>query len=147
VFLKLWVKPESYVPGRGKFSGWLLTLVHNRSVDRLRRAKTGGQNNNIPLDMDNGNGLTVADMLPDQAATPYEEAWRAEKGSIVREALKRLPASQRDAISLAYFGGLTQREIAERLGEPLGTIKTRTRSGLMALKRVLGNQGALGELE
>jgi len=147
VFMKVWVQPKSYQPERGKFSGWLLTLVHNRSVDKLRRAKAAGQNINVPLEMDNGSGLIVADTLPDQAPTPEEAAWRTERGNIVREALSRLPSYQREAISLAYLGGLTQKEIAERLGEPLGTIKTRTRSGLMALRRLLSSPTLLGEAE
>lgn len=146
VFMKLWVRPDSYVPERGKFSGWLLTLVHNRSIDRLRRARTAGQQSLVPLDLDNGSGITVADTLPDPALGPYDEVWRSEKGSIVRRALSTLPTPQREAISLAYFGGLTQKEIAEKLGEPLGTIKTRTRSGLMQLRRVLARQGLLSEL-
>lgn len=153
VFLKLWTRPESYVPQRGKFSGWLLTLVHNRSVDKLRRATAGSRGASVPLDHDNGSGLTLADTLADAAPGPYEEAWRGEKGDLVRRALNRLPASQRQAIALAYFGGLTQKEIAERLGEPLGTIKTRTRSGLQQLRRnldytsLLGEAGGLGEAE
>lgn len=145
VFLKLWTSPVSYMPERGKFSGWLLTLVHNRSVDKLRRARSGARGNSVPLDMDNGSGITLGDTLPDPTATPYDEAWRAEKGTLVREALEHLPAPQREAISLAYFNGLTQKEIAERLGEPLGTIKTRTRSGLLQLRRLLMGQGLLGD--
>ena len=141
VFLKLWTNPERYVPERGKFSGWLLTLVHNRSIDKLRRAKAGAQGNSVPIDLDNGTGVTLGDTIPDASATPYEEAWRGEQGTLVRSALELLPGPQREAISLAYFNGLTQKEIAERLGEPLGTIKTRTRSGLLQLRRLLTRQG------
>lgn len=145
VFMKLWSRPDSYKAERGKFSGWLLTLVHNRSVDRLRRAKSGGQSNMIPLDLDNGSGLTPAGALPDSAPTPDEEALRQEQSEAVQTALRLLPDSQREAITLAYFGGLTQKEISERLGEPLGTIKTRTRSGLARLRHLLLGQGVLGD--
>ncbi len=145
VFLKLWTAPQSYVAERGKFSGWLLTLVHNRSVDRLRRARSNGQANALPLDLENDNGIAVGDSLFDGGPTPYEAAWHAEESAIVRRALNLLPAAQREAITLAYYGGLTQKEIAERLGAPLGTIKTRTRSGLMHLRRVLGQPGLMGE--
>ncbi len=145
VFLKLWTKPQSYVAERGKFSGWLLTLVHNRAIDKLRRAKAGTSRSVLPLELDNGTGMTLADSLPDPAPLPEEEAWREEKGTVVRRALSLLPETQREAINLAYFGGLTQKEIAERLGEPLGTIKTRTRSGLLQLRRLLAPQGLTGD--
>ncbi|HVF98523.1 MAG TPA: sigma-70 family RNA polymerase sigma factor, partial [Chloroflexia bacterium] len=120
-------------------------LVHNRSVDRLRRAKAGANGNTLPLDLDNGSGITLADTLPDNGPSPYDEAWRGEKGQLVRWALQQLSEPQREAISLAYFNGLTQKEIAERLGEPLGTIKTRTRSGLLQLRRLLLRDGFVGD--
>jgi len=145
VFLKLWSHPHSYVAGRGKFSGWLLTLVHNRSVDKLRRAQSGIRGKSVPIDLDTGNGTTLGDTLPDAALSPHEETWRMEQGRMIRRALALLPESQRQAISLAYFGGLTQKEIAERLGEPLGTIKTRTRTGLMQMKNLLMNPALLGD--
>ena len=145
VFLKLWSRPESFVPTRGKFSGWLLTMVHNRSVDRLRRARTGAMGNSVPFDLDLGPGIALADTLPDDSPTPHDVAWREAKGKMLRRALELLPQTQREAISLAYFGGLTQKEIAERLGEPLGTIKTRTRTGLLQLRRLLALQGLTGD--
>jgi RNA polymerase sigma-70 factor (ECF subfamily) len=147
VFLKLWTHPQSYVPGRGKFSGWLLTLVHNRSVDKVRRAQSGTRGRSVPIDLDSGNGTTLGDTLADPALTPHEETWRTEQGRIVQWALSLLPDSQRQAIGLAYFGGLTQKEIAERLGEPLGTIKTRTRTGLLRMRKLLMNPALLGDAE
>jgi RNA polymerase sigma-70 factor, ECF subfamily len=147
VFLKLWSRPSSFTPERGKFSGWLLTLVHNRSIDKLRRGRAGVNGSSVPLDMNNGSGITLAETLPDSSTTPFEEAWRGEKGTLLRRALTHLPEAQRQAITMAYFGGLTQKEIAERLGEPLGTIKTRTRTGLLQLRRLLANKGLVGEAE
>ncbi len=144
VFMKLWSRPLIFSPDRGKFSGWLLTLVHNRSVDKLRRLKTGAGRQTVPLDGD-GENMNLADLLPDAAPTPYDAAWTNETGRIVRLAISSLPQPQRDTLVLAYFGGLTQKEIAERLHEPLGTVKTRTRSALQQLRRALAGQGLLGE--
>ena len=137
VFVKLWRMPASFVPERGKFSGWLLTLVHNRSVDKLRRAGAGLAGVTTTLDAENASGVTLADVLPDASPPLDEIAWTRERGEVVRHALHSLPEPQRLAISMAYFGGLTQKEIAERLQEPLGTIKTRTRAGLQNLRRLL----------
>lgn len=146
VFVKLWSKPGVFSPERGKFTGWLLTLVHNRSVDKLRRAKAGVAGSILPLDTESELGVTLADILPDPSPGPEESAWTGEKGRIVRQILEQLPLAQRQAITMAYFEGLTQKEIAERLHEPLGTIKTRTRSGLQQLRRILVRQGLIGEL-
>lgn len=146
VFIKLWSRPTIFSPQRGKFSGWLLTLVHNRSVDKLRRAKSGVVGNSTPLDIETEGVLSLAEVLPDPAPSPDDTAWQREQGAIVRRALSQLPEPQRQAISLAYFGGLTQKEIAERLHQPLGTVKTRTRSGLLHLRRLLARQGVWGDL-
>jgi RNA polymerase sigma-70 factor (ECF subfamily) len=137
VFVKLWSKPSVFMPERGKFSGWLLTLVHNRSVDKLRRTSSGLAGVTTTLDAENQHGMALAEVLHDESPSPEELAWARERGEIVKHALRRLPEPQRLAITLAYFGGLTQKEIAERLQEPLGTIKTRTRSGLQHLRRLL----------
>jgi RNA polymerase sigma-70 factor (ECF subfamily) len=145
VFMKLWSRPGIFSSERGKFSGWLLTLVHNRSVDKLRRLKVGAAGPPLPLDGTLDSDLNLADVLADTAAGPYDQAWTEEQGRIVREAIKALPHPQREAIVLAYFGGLTQKEIAERLQEPLGTVKTRTRAALQQLRRALAGGGLMGE--
>ncbi len=141
VFIKLWNQPTVFSPERGNFSGWLLTLVHNRSVDKLRRASSKLNNNTVPLDAINEAGVSLADLLPDTAPGPDDRAWAQEKGRVMRRVLSELPDTQRRAIELAYFEGLTQKEIAEKLQEPLGTIKTRTRSGLQQLRKALSVQG------
>ncbi len=146
VFMKLWSQPGIFSPERGKFSGWLLTLVHNRSVDKLRRLKTQQGRIMLPLDSAAAGEVSFADLLPDGGPSPHDEAWAGEKARMVQDALRMLPEPQRQAISLAYFNGLTQKEIAEQLHEPLGTIKTRTRSALQQLRRVLAGQGLLAEL-
>ncbi len=146
VFVKLWTRPGAFSSERGKFSGWLLTLVHNRSIDKLRRLKAGGAGPVLPLEGTMDNDLNLTDLLADGTATPYDHAWTGEQSRIVRAAIESLPSQQREAIVLAYFGGLTQKEIAERLQEPLGTIKTRTRSALTHLRRALATGGLVGDV-
>ena len=148
IFLKLWAAPSSYVPERGKFSVWLLTLVHNRAIDRLRHEKHVMPDSALSFDafdVEETGDVSPAEMLSDETNTPYEEAWRQEQSRAVREALSLLSASQREAISLAYLGGLTHREIAQRLGVPLGTIKTRIRCGLLHLRRLLDGESLMGD--
>jgi RNA polymerase sigma-70 factor (ECF subfamily) len=129
VFLKLWRRPTSYVAGRGTFATWLLSVAHHRAVDELRTRR----HELLPL----GDGTNGTPELVDEAADLADHAWLREQRSAVRHALATLPASQRQAIELAYFLGLTQREIADRLGEPLGTIKTRMRLGMHKLRGCL----------
>ena len=146
VFVKLWSRPETFSPDKGKFSGWLLTLVHNRSVDKLRRAKGGSNGTLVSLDAENVGQMSLSEMLPDEGASPYEEVWQNERGRFVHQLLGLLPEKQRQMISMAYFEGLTQSEIAEQLHEPLGTVKTRTRSALQQLRRLQEQHGLMGEL-
>lgn len=141
VFVKLWSNPSIFVPERGKFSGWLLTLIHNRSVDKLRRAGSGIASMTTTLDTATTTGVSLAEILPDDSPSLDDAAWQQERGEIVRRAIGHLPLPQRQALTLAYYGGLTQKEIADRLHEPLGTIKTRTRSGLQHLRRLLSGSG------
>lgn len=125
VFLSCWKRPGRFDPGRGSARAWLLSLAHHRAVDALRRAR-----------------LRRSDPLPEEAAT-LDEDWTdgvvsALEGARVREALAALPEAQRQVLVLAYYGGLTQREISERFGIPLGTVKTRMRDGLIKLRSLLG---------
>jgi RNA polymerase sigma-70 factor (ECF subfamily) len=145
VFLKLWSRPHSFTAERGKFSSWLLTLVHNRSIDKLRRTQTGIKGMTIPITTDSATGLDIAGTLPDTAPGPDDIAWTNERGQIVRDALAKLNEPQRQTIMLAYFEGLTQVEIAEKLHQPLGTVKTRTRSAMQQLRRLLDLPHLLGD--
>lgn len=129
VFLKLWRRPESFQPGRGAFPTWLLSVAHHRAVDDLRSRRWDVQ----PLTDEDGLPRELADESTDLA----EAAWIREQRSAVRVALATLPASQRQALELAYFAGLTQREIADRLGQPLGTVKTRCRLAMQKLRTAL----------
>jgi RNA polymerase sigma-70 factor (ECF subfamily) len=126
VFLQVWKGPVRYDPERGRFSSWLYTMVRNRSVDRLRSRRAPA----APLEATRGLAADVDD--------PEQDAAGAERRRSVLSALARLPSEQRTALELCYYEGLTHREIAERLGEPLGTIKSRIKMAVDKLKRGLG---------
>jgi RNA polymerase sigma-70 factor (ECF subfamily) len=146
VFTKLWSAPQSFSPERGKFSGWLLTLVYNRSVDKLRRMRAHLGHVSLPMDADGAGDQEVTAIVADTGPGPDEMAWRKERGVILSGYLGKLPEEQRQAITMAYFEGLTQREIAERLRQPLGTVKTRTRAALAKMRQLLAGQELMGEL-
>ena len=143
VFTKLWSRPNTFSPERGSFKVWLLMVVRNQALDKLRRAKTRSELHIVPLHAESTGSETIVDMLPDAGPTPYEHAWEKEAATIVRNALGQLSAHEYKTITLAYFGGLTQREIADKLQQPLGTVKTRTRSALRRLHHLLASQSAL----
>jgi RNA polymerase sigma-70 factor, ECF subfamily len=124
-FLGLWRSASTFVPERAKASTWLLTLVHRRAVDLVRREQ---RRRAEPLEG-----------APEPAEGSAEEAaWLRLERERVQAALAALPDQQREAIELAYYGGYTQSELAERLGEPLGTIKSRMFTGLARLRELLG---------
>ena len=135
VFLKVWRRPESYTPGRGPVVTWLLSVAHHRAVDELRARR----HDTLPIDGADGGGLEIVDDGADLA----DIAWVRERGLAIRTALVGLPQSQRHAVELAYYGGLTQREISDRLGEPLGTIKTRMRLAMQKLRASLAEVGTV----
>lgn len=126
--LAWWRRPTAYDPARGEFGPWLLALVHHKAVDVVRREaaqqRIAGAAEKLVL-------LQPAPSDPADVA-----ADRSAAGS-VRSAVTALPATQRDAILLAYWGGLTQREIAQHTGAPLGTVKTRMRTGMRRLHAAL----------
>lgn len=123
-FLAVWRSAGRFVAERAKASTWILTLVHRRAVDLVRREQPRRAE---PLDT-----APVA-----TAETTEEEAWLRLRRTRVQEALRLLPDKQREAIELAYYGGFTQSELADRLGEPLGTIKSRMFAGLARLRELL----------
>jgi RNA polymerase sigma-70 factor (ECF subfamily) len=134
VFLTLWENAASFDSGRGAAFSWAVTLTRNRSIDRLRtrsnRARLLG--NSIPDDL--GYGSDTADI------GGGERAELGDRAVAVRSALAELPAEQQRALELAFFSGLTQKEIAERLSEPIGTIKARIRRGLIKLRDTLAGR-------
>ena len=130
VFLQVWRRAGDFDEARGRAFTWLVTIARSRALDRLRsagsRARLGEEAAQIPRD-------DVADAAAN--------ALKSEAGATVRKALAELPDEQRTALFLAYFEGLTQTEIAARLGDPLGTVKTRMRSGMIKLRELLGKSG------
>jgi RNA polymerase sigma-70 factor (ECF subfamily) len=126
-FLGAWRNAARYVEGRGSVKTWLLSIVHHRAIDAVRRRRPVAElpeREDVPPP-----ALRLPDVWGEVSANLDAEA--------VRAALAGLPDVQREAIELAYFGGLTQQEIAERTGTPLGTVKSRMRLGLLAMRRVL----------
>jgi RNA polymerase sigma-70 factor, ECF subfamily len=128
-FLSLWHSGSGYDRARGSVRSWVLSAVHNRAVDALRRtgAKAGRDVS------DEG----IAERLPAREATDTEVE-RREEARRVRSALDELPPDQRQVIELAYFGGLSHSQIAEMLDLPPGTVKGRMRLGLTKLRSALG---------
>jgi len=124
-FLTAWRRADTFMPERSKASTWLLTLVHRRAVDLVRReerrrAEPIDDSTEIPTD-----------------TTAEDVAWLRFERERVQAALRQLPDQQREALELAYYGGFTQSELAERLGQPVGTIKSRMFSGLGRLRDLL----------
>jgi RNA polymerase sigma-70 factor, ECF subfamily len=127
-FLTIWRTASRFMPERGKASTWILTLVHRRAVDAVRREQR-----------------RRADPL-ERAAEPAvegaeDDAFLRLQRERVQAALRHLPDAQREALELAYYGGFSQSELAERLGQPLGTIKSRMFGGLSRMRELLGEPG------
>jgi len=129
--LGVWRAAGRFTAERAKPSTWLLTLVHRRAVDRVRREQ---RRRTEPLQPE----------TEQASAEAADEAELATQRQTIREALQQLPDEQREAIELAYYGGYTQSELAERLGEPLGTIKSRMFTGLARLREHLGEDARAG---
>jgi RNA polymerase sigma-70 factor, ECF subfamily len=128
IFLQIWRQAQSYTPERGSPEAWLITITRSRAIDKLRSSHRRG----------------MAIVTPDEPsqverAASAERPTRATEVKLtVQGVLAKLPEAQRLVLELAYFDGLTQTEIAARLGEPLGTVKTRIRAGLERLRGFLG---------
>jgi RNA polymerase sigma-70 factor, ECF subfamily len=127
-FLAVWRSADRFSPERAKPSTWILTLVHRRAVDLVRKEERRRAD---PID----------DLAHPAGEATDEEAALRSKRRAVQEALRRLPDDQREALELAYYGGLSQSELAERLGQPLGTIKSRMFTGLARLRDLLAESG------
>jgi RNA polymerase sigma-70 factor (ECF subfamily) len=124
-FLTAWRTAGRFMPERAKASTWLLTLVHRRAVDLVRRED---RRRTEPIE---------AAGEPADDASAQEAVWLRYERERVQAALRQLPDQQREALELAYYGGFTQSELAERLGQPVGTIKSRMFAGLSRLRDLL----------
>jgi RNA polymerase sigma-70 factor (ECF subfamily) len=131
VFWQVWQEAPRYDPTRGTAEAWLVMRAKTRAIDRLRSIRRRDRTFVAPVDE------SVAQRREDQAPNP---AVVAEDRGLIQTALAQLPEPQRRVIELAFFEGLTHSEIATRLGEPLGTVKTRARLGLDRLRGVLGGE-------
>lgn len=134
VFLALWEKAGAFAAERGTAFAWAVTLTRHRAIDRLRtrQRRDGLLAQAAPADL----GYDAAADAGDSA----DRLWLQEKARAVRSAVARLPADQQTALELAFFSGLTQLQIAEKLQEPLGTVKARIRRGLLKLRDTLARR-------
>ena len=137
VFWRVWKRAGSFDRSRA-FAPWLFGIAHNYGIDELRRRRVRPQ----PVYEDDEQPI-LSD-IPDEVDVAAQ-ATLADQRRIVRAALDQLPHEQRQALMLAYFGGLTQQEIAARLGNPLGTVKTRMRLGLQKLRALLQGETLVEE--
>jgi RNA polymerase sigma-70 factor (ECF subfamily) len=128
VFLEVWQSASRFAPNRGQGRSWVLTIAHRRAVDRVRSSQAS-------TDRDVRAGFRNLDVAHD--GVPEQVELRIE-GERVATALSALPDAQREALTLAYYGGYSQSEIAALVGAPLGTIKTRMRDGLSRLRTEMG---------
>ncbi len=128
-FLSLWRRAAQYSPERGRVLAWLLTIARNRAIDEVRR----------------GRATAHAPELTDQTPHPVALEDVSLRRVQMQRLLAELPAAQREVIELAYYGGLTQQEIAEQLNTPLGTVKTRMRLALQRLRSALAEPGRVTE--
>jgi RNA polymerase sigma-70 factor (ECF subfamily) len=128
VFVTLWEKSATFELARGSAFSWAVTLLRNRAIDRVRMRRRRAELLAASAPGDLGYGDGSADAPGDEAAAVHDDA-RA-----IRAAVSALPLEQQRAVELAFFGGLTQEEIARRLSEPLGTVKARIRRGLLKLR-------------
>lgn len=127
VFTQAWTQADRFDPSRGAVAAWLTVLGRSRALDRVRRRRRGGL----------ADGDAAAAAIPDPGPSVELMAAAAEQVVAARTALGLLPAEQRDAIELAYYEGLTHGEIAARTATPLGTVKTRIRTGLQRIREAL----------
>jgi RNA polymerase sigma-70 factor (ECF subfamily) len=131
IFLRIWRKPESYLPQKGRFVTWLTSVTRNRAVDEIRsRNRRFRHETASPEEQER-------ELPGPERDDPALTAELSDQRRLVLAALSGLPPEQRQIIQLAYFGGLTQAEIAQRLSQPLGTVKTRIRLGMQKLRAAL----------
>ncbi len=134
VFFRAWQQGASFQSNRGSLVTWLLSITHNLSIDEIRKR------NRRPQRADSAEPELLLAGVSDETVNVEDEVWLGSLRQSILEALAQLPSAQRTPIEMAYFQGLTQREIADQLNEPLGTIKTRMRLGMLKLREYLGHE-------
>ncbi|HEU5103819.1 MAG TPA: sigma-70 family RNA polymerase sigma factor [Roseiflexaceae bacterium] len=134
-FWRVWRRSASFAQDRGRVTQWLFGIVHNLCIDEMRRVRA--RPNQIYEDVEHP---LIQQLIDEQTDVPAA-AWKTERRQVITESLRQLPAAQREAIELAYFGGMSHQEIANTLNRPLGTIKTRVRLGLHKLGGLLAARG------
>ena len=133
-FLSVWRRATTYSPQSGAARSWLISIMHHRTIDYLRRVRRRSTIQEAPLEeLDLNENIAYPDA--------WDEAWQSVKSSHVRAALMQIPTEQRLVIELAYFQGWTHSEISQGTQIPLGTVKARMRLGLLRLKQVLIQMG------
>lgn len=130
-FYRSWQQATRFTEGRGTFVTWLLSITHNLAIDEIRKRQRR------PQRADSADPVLLLTNLNDPGTSVEDQAVEESRRREIFAALQEIPDTQRKPIELAYFGGLTQREIADQLGEPLGTIKTRMRLGMRKLREAL----------
>lgn len=131
VFIRIWEKAETFDPERSKFSTWIASIARNRGIDVLRKGG-GSKSREVEFWAEADEGA----FSHPQTTESQAEVWIEQKR--IRSAIQKLPKEQQQVLGLAYFRGMTHREIAEELGQPLGTVKTRIRSAMRRLREMLG---------
>jgi len=139
VYWELWRNPDRFDPMRASLVGYLLTLTRSRAIDRVRARRRSEEVHAPPVETERADAMATD-------PTPFAAALHAERGRRIRAALGRLNADQRRAIELAFYSGLTHNEVASELGQPLGTVKSRIRQGLIQLREDLRSafEGGVG---
>jgi RNA polymerase sigma factor (sigma-70 family) len=138
VFLSVWRDPSAFDRARGSVASWLLAVVHHKAVDAVRREESQRRRQTLAEE-----DLALA--APMATRDVADEAWSRVVAERVRTALGALSSSQREALTLAYYGGYTQREVAALTGTPLGTVKTRMLAGMRRLREELGTDAPVEE--
>jgi RNA polymerase sigma-70 factor, ECF subfamily len=128
-FLRVWNRVHAFEPGKGALGPWLLTIARNRAIDHLRSVGARMDRNVYELDVREHPSLFV---------NMEREVLNADHARVIRKAIAKLNANQQKVIELAYYEGLSQTEMAQRMGEPLGTVKTWVRTALKVLREELG---------
>jgi len=129
VFMSVWRRGASYTSKKGKFTTWMFSIAHNRTIDELRKRRRDRSREND--DIEDHYDLKSSDISPADAAVAQSEYAK------VKAAMDKLPEEQKSMVELSYFKGLTQTEIATKTGQPLGTVKTRMRLALKKLRVAL----------